>query len=70
MTLPHCFQFKETTKMFKCLAVVALLALSGCKTNTIQVIETDGDKQIMTSPTDFGNESYIWESWIFPNVRK
>lgn len=56
--------------MFKYLAIVALLALSGCKTNTIQVIETDGDKQIMTSPTDFGNESYIWESWIFPNVKK
>lgn len=57
-------------KMIKYFAVVALLALSGCKTNTIQVIETDGDKQIMASPDDFGNESYIWESWIFPNVKK
>lgn len=56
--------------MIKYFAVVALLALSGCKTNTIQVIETDGDKQIMASPDDFGNESYIWESWIFPNVKK
>jgi len=57
-------------KFVKYIILSVLLAFAGCKSEKIQVIETNDEKTIMGSPSDFKNETYIWETWTYPNVKK
>jgi len=52
--------------IFAIVAAVGMSFMIGCKTESIQVIDTNGKKAQVGA---FNDETYVWESFIFTTNR-